>query len=701
MSIKAKFISFVLMVSILLFQFQFVQPAFAATFNHGPYLVDMKEDSVIIVWFTDVNASGKVEYGTGGSFNNSKTEVANGLVTIGKRHEVRLTGLSPGTTYNYRVVSTPVTSWSPNYPVLGTKITSSSFNFTTFDDTKTDFTFYYITDTHDDPGAIDTLLGMVDWNNADFVMHAGDAFNYLDSESQLFTNFLDPLVTNTSSAKPIVFSKGNHDMRGQFSRNLYHYFPNTSGEFYHGFTHGPASFANVDGGEDKADNAPAFGGLTASEEYVNNEFIWYQNYTNSSSFQNSPFKIVFTHKRYFQAASASGYNYMADWYDASNDAGVHLVLSGHNHVLAHYYPGYAGNDFHNMVLGQNQLAKVRVTTNNIYVTVFDNTAKIVDSFVIPQNLANDDTSAENVVLNGTVTVSSDLNTADWSKNYVVNDSISSAAGDMGWTSNNSLTTNHTEWISVDLGENNSISRVDLYPRNDSGNVGQGFPVDFTIQTSTDNVNWTTVVTKTGYSQPGNSPQGFGFAATTARYIKVTGTSLRPNPNESNKYRMQFAEIRAFGGNMAAGGPAASTSSYEHKIGWGAAAATDGIRSSVTSTSLGWTSSSSLTANHTESITVDLEGSSRISKVDLYPRNDTGQIGAGFPVNFTIKVSNDNTNWTTVVTQTNYAQPGNAVQSFSFAAQSAVRYVKIEGTSLRPNPNDGNTYRMQFAEIEVY
>ena len=39
-----------------------------------------------------------------------------------------------------------------------------------------------------------------------------------------------------------------------------------------------------------------------------------------------------------------------------------------------------------------------------------------------------------------------------------------------------------------------------------------------------------------------------------------------------------------------------------------------------------------------------------------------RVGEAFPLDFTIQVSNDNTNWTTVVTQTNYAKPGNSVQA---------------------------------------
>jgi hypothetical protein len=98
--------------------------------------------------------------------------------------------------------------------------------------------------------------------------------------------------------------------------------------------------------------------------------------------------------------------------------------------------------------------------------------------------------------------------------------------------------------------------------------------------------------------------------------------------------------------------------------------------------------------------VNLDSIYRVIEVDLYPRSDAPNTGYGFPIDFTIQLSTDSLNWITVVTQTGYPLPGSgAVQVFPFSVQNA-KYVKIQGTRLRPNPNDGNRYRMQFAEIAV-
>jgi len=153
---------------------------------------------------------------------------------------------------------------------------------------------------------------------------------------------------------------------------------------------------------------------------------------------------------------------------------------------------------------------------------------------------------ENLALNASISSSSSYEKSGWGRNKVVDGEVNSIYGStMGWTSDNSLTTNHTEWIMVDLGSSHTIKTVDLYPRNDGVNMGYGFPVDFTIQVSNNSSNWTTVVTKSNYPLPGNQVQRFSFPQTVARYVRIVGTGLRPNPNDGNQYRMQFAEIEIY------------------------------------------------------------------------------------------------------------------------------------------------------------
>lgn len=176
-------------------------------------------------------------------------------------------------------------------------------------------------------------------------------------------------------------------------------------------------------------------------------------------------------------------------------------------------------------------------------------------------------------------------------------------------------------------------------------------------------------------------------------VTVTGTKNAA----SSGYAVAIDGFTARDSNLAQGVSVSSTSSYTG-AGWGDAKLVDGQTSSV-SGSMGWSSNSSLTVNHQESVQVDLGDTNFIDRIDLYPRNDGPGQDVYFPIDFTIQISNDNSTWTTVVQQTGYAAPGSAVQTFRIGAQTA-RYVKVVGTTLRSNPSESNYYRMQLAELAV-
>ncbi|MBW5448559.1 hypothetical protein GE107_21155 [Cohnella sp. CFH 77786] len=153
--------------------------------------------------------------------------------------------------------------------------------------------------------------------------------------------------------------------------------------------------------------------------------------------------------------------------------------------------------------------------------------------------------AANLALNKPATASSTVNGGVWNVARATDGQRFSGGTSNGWTSNASLTVNHAEWFQADLGAVYSVDRVDLYPRSDSGNVGQGFPADFKIQVSADGTNWNAVVSQAGYPRPGSQAQSFVFPKTDARYVRVLGTNLRPNPSDGGLFRMQLAEVEVY------------------------------------------------------------------------------------------------------------------------------------------------------------
>lgn len=150
-----------------------------------------------------------------------------------------------------------------------------------------------------------------------------------------------------------------------------------------------------------------------------------------------------------------------------------------------------------------------------------------------------------LALGKTATATSSQEDANWGLAKVTDGDAFSADNTWGWSSNADTTENHTEAVTIDLGSAQTVNSVELDQRDyDLKDPGTCFPIDFTIETSTDGLTWTPGTTQTGYPQPKTAAgQTFTLTPRSARYVRVTGTNLR---QDSGAYKMQFAEIQVFG-----------------------------------------------------------------------------------------------------------------------------------------------------------
>lgn len=220
----------------------------------------------------------------------------------------------------------------------------------------------------------------------------------------------------------------------------------------------------------------------------------------------------------------------------------------------------------------------------------------------------------NLALNKNVMVSTNFDQPGWSPDFVVDGIRTERAGARGWSSQGDTSINHTEWIRIDLGTNYHINTVDLYPRNAGRREGESFPIDFTIQTSLDAFNWTTVVSRTGYRKPGTEPQRFTFDRTVARWVKIEGTNLRYLDAES-AYYMQFAEIEIYGPGEGGGG------------GGGIIITEPGKQIALAPSS--WTGQVTMDGGETHKLTIAIAADNAITGQILLPRS--GGMSVNFPV----------------------------------------------------------------------
>ncbi len=347
---------------------------------HGPYLVDPSESAVTVVWTTDTPSHAAVKFGVGESLDQQAESPEHGLLPVGLLHAVRVRNLEPGRTYRYQAVATRVVKLNAYWPEKGLSIESPVASFTTLDRRKSAVSFSVITDTHELVSRIDALMKAIDWPTTDFLVHGGDAFDSLQSEDQLFSRWLDPVGRALAGAKAMVFERGNHEWRGPFARELFSYVPIEEGRFYYTRDHGALHLTVLDTGEDKPDDTNVYARLNRSEPYLADELRWLASEARTDArFRTAPFRVVLMH----QPQWGSMPDGPARWIAAANEAGVDLVISGHEHKFARIPAGTNGAAFTTLVLGQDQVARVDATAQAIRVTVKTAAGAVVDTFSVP------------------------------------------------------------------------------------------------------------------------------------------------------------------------------------------------------------------------------------------------------------------------------------------------------------------------------
>ena len=129
--------------------------------THGPYLCDMTDDGVTVVWTTSAPALSWVEVAPADGRSFYAEEHPRYYETVAGRrqarktlHTVRLRGLEPGTAYCYRIFSREVREW-PHYDNVAYGAVASSnvfrrkpYTFRTFPESGAECRFLVLNDIH-------------------------------------------------------------------------------------------------------------------------------------------------------------------------------------------------------------------------------------------------------------------------------------------------------------------------------------------------------------------------------------------------------------------------------------------------------------------------------------------------------------------------------------------------------------------------
>ena len=318
------------------------QPSVKIT--HGPYLQNLSENEVTVVWTTDKPCKSWVEFSKkedGKNFYSQLPRKAyasqDGLCCVDTLHRVTVTGLEKNTTYFYRVLSQEVKELLPYRPVLGnivsTDIWKKPLTFTTLDGRQETLSMVMINDIHGKNDLQKKLLEMAPPQNVDMVVFCGDMCNYINKQSDIFTGFLDTSVGLFASRKPFVYVRGNHETRGAYARNFFRYLAGPEGKFYYAFTYGPIRFVVLDSGEDKPDTDVEYSGLVDFDNYILEQKEWLARELESPEFRAASFRVVLSHIPFGKGGWCGSERLRKQLLPLLEGARIDLMLSGHNHTF--------------------------------------------------------------------------------------------------------------------------------------------------------------------------------------------------------------------------------------------------------------------------------------------------------------------------------------------------------------------------------
>lgn len=318
------------------------QPSVKIT--HGPYLQNLSENEVTVVWTTDKPCKSWVEFSKkedGKNFYSQLPRKAyasqDGLCCVDTLHRVTITGLEKNTTYFYRVLSQEVKELLPYRPVLGnivsTDIWKKPLTFTTLDGRQETLSIVMINDIHGKNDLQKKLLEMAPPQNVDMVVFCGDMCNYINKQSDIFTGFLDTSVGLFASSKPFVYVRGNHETRGAYARNFSRYLTGPEGKFYYAFTYGPIRFIVLDSGEDKPDTDVEYSGLVDFDNYILEQKEWLARELESPEFRAASFRVVLSHIPFGKGGWYGSERLRKQLLPLLEGARIDLMLSGHNHTF--------------------------------------------------------------------------------------------------------------------------------------------------------------------------------------------------------------------------------------------------------------------------------------------------------------------------------------------------------------------------------
>ena len=320
-------------------------------FQTAPYLQNARTDSMTVAWSTIKPCYSWVEYGDSEELGNKAHTIVDGQIVANNRlNKIVVTGLESGKTYHYKVCSKDILEFGAYKVKWGRVEESKTFTFTTVENGAEKFTCAIFNDLHDNHKLYRALAAQLEKCDYDLSIFNGDCFNDPRSEDQVVRSLNVFNRGVRSSETPVIYLRGNHEIRGSYSRQWSKHFSTPDSKQYYAITRGPIRMIFLDCGEDKVDTNRAYSGLNDFSGFRKEQADWLEKEIKSDEYQNAAFRVLIHHIPIFDLKDSRTVLWNL-WKPIVNNAGIDMTIHGHTHRPAVHDFTIENKEMKRIVLG--------------------------------------------------------------------------------------------------------------------------------------------------------------------------------------------------------------------------------------------------------------------------------------------------------------------------------------------------------------
>ena len=276
----------------------------AEGFALAPYAQLVGPDAVEIRWRTAAPATATVFWTQDAALPRERwaraVRAEDGMVAANETaHRIRLEGLDPAKPLRFEAVSEPLTRFGAYDIRRAAAFGSGPVTLRPPVGADGALRFVVFNDLHGRAAAhIPHFLALPEIAAAEpaFALFNGDCADDCGDQAGVERRFLGALPPLTKAGLPALFLRGNHEYRGAMARRIRdNLAPLACGRYYGAFDLGPARLLFLDSGEDKPDDAPVYGGLLATDPYLEEQAAWLRREVASDTWKAAKRRLAFWH----------------------------------------------------------------------------------------------------------------------------------------------------------------------------------------------------------------------------------------------------------------------------------------------------------------------------------------------------------------------------------------------------------------------